>query len=68
MDKTKDNETAVIACEIKISVAGGSFKEIQELIQRIRSACTGDYKLEINFCGEFFKKVSGGCTRDDIKF
>ena len=52
---TQKNETAVIACEIKISVTSGSFKEIQQLIERLREACSGDYKLELNFCGEFFK-------------
>lgn len=48
-------ETAVVACEVKISVTGGSFEEIQQLIERLRAACTGDYKLEVNFRGDFFK-------------
>ena len=50
------NESAIIACEIKISVAGRSFEEIRHLIERIREACaTNDYKLEVRFSGEFFK-------------
>lgn len=48
-------ENAVIACVVKISVAANSYQEIQALIERIREACTGEYKLEINFSGEFFK-------------
>ena len=55
MNSQEAKESAVIACEVKISVTGGSFKETQELIERIREACSGDYKLEINFSGEFFK-------------
>lgn len=48
-------ETAVIACEVKISAAGGSFDDIHAWIERLREACKGDYKLEVNFCGQFFK-------------
>ena len=52
----KKTESAVVACEIKIAVAGRSFEEIQRLIERIREVCQGDsYKLEVNFSGEFFK-------------
>lgn len=46
---------AIVACEVKISVTRRSFEDIQALIERLREACTDDYKLEINFCGEFFK-------------
>ena len=55
MDSQETKESAVIACEVKISVASSSYKETQELIERIREACYGDYKLEVNFSGEFFK-------------
>lgn len=54
MPETKQN--AVIACEIKISLAGRSFEEIRQLLDRIREICAdNDHKLEINFSGEFFK-------------
>ena len=51
----QDKENAAIACEVKISVTSGSYDEIQRLIERLREACTGDYKLEVNFNGQFFK-------------
>ena len=52
----KKTESAVVACEIKIGVAGQSFEELQQLIERIRDACkASDYNLEVHFSGEFFK-------------
>ena len=51
----QDKENAAIACEVKISVASGSYDAIQRLIERLRAACTGKYKLEVNFSGQFFK-------------
>ena len=51
-------ESAVIACEVKISVAGKSFEEIHKLIERLHEACTGNYKLEVNFVGDFLKNQS----------
>ncbi|MBR0287795.1 MAG: hypothetical protein IJQ82_02330 [Selenomonadaceae bacterium] len=52
----ENKQNAVVACEIKISLAGRSVEEIRRLIERIREACAGnDHKLEINFSGEFFK-------------
>lgn len=51
--ETKEN--AVVACKVKISVTRRSFEEVQALIERLREVCADDYKLEINFCGEFFK-------------
>ena len=49
-------KNAVVACEIKISLAGRSFEEIRQLLDRIRKVCAdNDHKLEINFSGEFFK-------------
>ena len=54
MKTQEKNETAVIACEVKISVTGNSYEEIKQLIERLREACEGNYKLEVNFCGEFF--------------
>ena len=53
-----NNETAVIACEIKISVTGRSFEEVHQLIERIREDMDESYKLEIKFSGEFFRKTS----------
>lgn len=62
-----DNESAVVACEIKIGVAGRSVEEIQRLIERIREACvTSDYKLEIHFSGEFFKNRDNFPHKDRI--
>lgn len=61
------NESAIVACEIKIGVAGQSFEEVQQLIERIREACTtSDYKLEIHFNGDFFKSRSDLPRRDRI--
>lgn len=80
MDTSKPIENAVIACEIKISVTATEFDKVQKLIEQIRKACTGDYKLEVNFSGEFFAPPKCGencrtfyrnrmaCTHDDIKF
>ena len=51
----ENNETALIACEIKISVTGRSFEEVHQLIERIREDMDESYKLEINFNGDFFK-------------
>lgn len=52
----KKTESAVVACEIKISVTARSVEDIQRLIERIRASWQGDsYKLEVNFSGEFFK-------------
>ena len=51
----ESKETAVIACEVKISVTSGSYDEVKQLVERLSEACRGDYKLEINFHGEFFK-------------
>ena len=51
----ENKETAIVACEVKISVTASSYQEIQELIERLRAACTGNYKLEVSFSGEFFK-------------
>lgn len=48
-------ETAVIACEVKISATGGSFDDIHAWIERLHEACKDDYKLEVNFCGHFSK-------------
>ena len=49
------NETAVVACQVKISVTANSYREIQEMIERFRAACTDNYKLEVSFSGDFFK-------------
>ena len=49
------SKSAVVACEIKISVTARSVEEIQRLIERIRTSWQGgSYKLEVNFSGEFF--------------
>ena len=55
METQEKKENAVVACEIKISVAGKSYEETKQLIERLHEACTDDYKLEVNFCGSFFK-------------
>ena len=52
----ENKETAIVACEVRISVTANSYQEIQELIERLRAACTDNYKLEVNFSGEFFKR------------
>ena len=56
MDTSKPIGNAASTCEIKIGVAGKTYEEIKNLIDRLREACTGDYKLEVNFSGEFFKE------------
>lgn len=53
-----NNETAVIACEIKISLDGCSYEEVQQLIKRIREGMDESYRLDIKFSGEFFRKTS----------
>ncbi len=71
----ENKQNAVVACEIKISLAGRSVEEIRRLIERIREACAGNYKLEIHFSGEFFKNGDEyprktpikGASTDDIK-
>lgn len=66
MSETKQN--AVVACEIKISLAGRSFEEIRQLLDRIRKVCAdNDHKLEINFSGEFFKTRGDESNCDKAK-
>ena len=48
-------QQALIGCEVKVAISGNSYEDIQELVKKIREACSshGDYELTINFKGEF---------------
>lgn len=51
-------QQAMIGCEVKVAISGNSYEQVQELVKKIREACSshGDYELTINFKGEFTKE------------
>lgn len=47
---------AMIGCEIRVAIHSNEYEEVQELVKKIREACSkGDYELTINFKGDFIK-------------